>query len=48
MKMKSSNYISIELTEKAGEVIVLEILGEQIPGESHGVPDDEGRSVVVP
>lgn len=27
---------------------MLEIFGKQISGEDGGVPDDEGRSVVVP
>jgi len=42
------DYISVELANEAGEVVVLEIFRKQILGESGGVPDDEGRSRIVP
>lgn len=34
-------YISIELADKAGKVVVFEVLGEQIFGELGGIPNNE-------
>ena len=34
-------HISVELADEAGEVVVLEILGQQILGELRGVPHHE-------
>ena len=38
-------YICVELPDEGGEVAVLEVLGQEVPGELGRVPDDEA---VVP
>jgi hypothetical protein len=47
-KISMEAYVSVELANEAGEVVVLEVLRKQIASELSGAPDDEGRSVVVP
>lgn len=34
-------YIGVQLPHKTGEVIVLEVLGQQVPGELRRVPNNE-------
>lgn len=41
-KERRMSYISIELPNKAREIIVLEVLGQEIPGELRRIPHDEG------
>lgn len=41
-KERRRSYISIELPNKAREIIVLEVLGQEIPGELRRIPHDEG------
>lgn len=40
--------ISVELADKAGEIVVLEVVGEEIAGELRGTPDDESGVVFAP
>jgi len=41
-------YISVELADEAGEIVVLEVVGEEIAGELRGTPDDESGVVFAP
>jgi hypothetical protein len=41
-------HVGVELAHEAGEVVVLEVLGQQIARELRRAPHDEGRPVVVP
>lgn len=41
-------HIGVELADEAGEVVVLEIIGEQIPRKISGLPNDKGIAVFVP
>lgn len=41
-------YVGVKLPHKAGEIIVLEILGEQIPGKLRLVPHNEARTRGAP
>jgi len=41
-------YIGVELANEAGEVVVFEIVGEKVPSELGGSPNDEGGVVFAP
>ncbi|KAL5982470.1 hypothetical protein ACLOJK_016542 [Asimina triloba] len=41
-------YVGVELAHEAGEVVVLEVPGKQIPGELRGTPDHERAPALVP
>ena len=41
-------YIGVELANEAGEVVVFEIVGEKVPSEFGGSPNDEGGVVFAP
>lgn len=41
-------YISIQLPDKAGKVVVLEVLGEQIFGELRGIPNNKAVASLTP
>ena len=41
-------YISVELADEAGEVVVFEVVGEEISGELRRAPNDEGGVVFTP
>ena len=41
-------YISIQLPDKAGKVVVLEVLGEQVFGEFRGVPNNKAAASLIP
>nr|GMD58645.1 hypothetical protein Iba_chr11fCG7550 [Ipomoea batatas] len=47
-KICRDTYIGVELAHKAGEIIVLEIAGQQILSEFGGFPNDEGGAAVAP
>lgn len=42
------SHIGIELPNKAGEVVVLEVVGEEIPGKLRGSPNNKGRFIFTP
>jgi len=42
------NYISIELVNEVGEIVVFEIFRKQIPSENGRVPNDECCSSIIP
>lgn len=35
------DYVHVELSHKAGKVVVLEVLGQDIPGELHDIAHNE-------
>lgn len=37
----ASAYIGVKLPDEAGEVVVLEVLWQEVPGELRRLPDDE-------
>ena len=41
-------HIGVELPDEAGEVVVLEVVGEHVAREGGGVPDDEAVAGVAP
>jgi hypothetical protein len=41
-------YVGVELPDEGGEVAVLEVLGQEVPGELGRVPDDEGVAAGAP
>lgn len=41
-------YIGVELANEAGEVVVLEVVGEEVAGKLGRAPDDEGGVVFAP
>lgn len=41
-------YVGVELANKAGEIVVLEVNGEKIPSELHGLPHDEAVPALPP
>lgn len=41
-------YVSVELANETGEIVVFEVLGKQISGEFGRSPDDERRSILAP
>jgi len=43
-----SKTIGVELANEAGEVVVFEIVGEKVPSELGGSPNDEGGVVFAP
>ncbi|KAK3013748.1 hypothetical protein RJ639_010040 [Escallonia herrerae] len=42
-----TTYVSVKLANKAGEIIVLKVLGKQISGEFSRTPHDESRTVLA-
>jgi hypothetical protein len=48
MMMMKKNYISVQLANEAGEIVVFEIFRKQIPSENGRIPNDEGSSSIVP
>lgn len=40
--------VGVELPDEAGEIVVLEVVGEEVTGELRRPPDDEGGVVVAP
>lgn len=46
--MDMEAYVSVELANEAGEIVMLKVLGEQIAGEFSGAPYYESGSVFVP
>lgn len=41
-------YVSVELSDEAREVVMLEVVGQEISGELGRAPDDERRVVLAP
>ena len=41
-------YVCVELSNEAGEVVVLEVVGEEVTGELGGTPHHEGGVVFTP
>lgn len=43
-----SKTIGVELTDEAGEIVVLKVVGEEVASELRGPPNDEGGVVFAP
>lgn len=41
-------YISIQLSDEAGKVVVLEVLGQQIFSELRGIPNNKAMASLIP
>lgn len=41
-------YIGVELPDKAGEVVVLEVIGKEVPCKLRGPPDHKGGLIFTP
>lgn len=48
IRINFSETVDVELAHEAGEVGVLEVVGEQLEGELSDVPDDEGVAGAPP
>lgn len=45
---KEGTYVGIKLANKAREVVVLEVIGQQIPGEIRRLPHHKRRAFLIP